>query len=156
MDRESHFKASGTDLWTKVIVIKQNAHKYFISAMCKCLKISRSTYYYKAPSKPDEIELEWKIETIFHNNRYVYGSCKIKKELEKEDLQISRRRIFCIMKRLGLVSSYTIAAFHLHKSKCKESPVKNERNRKFHNQKHHAVFLRSKFSWIWQMSSIGI
>lgn len=107
--------------------------------MCKCLKISRSTYYYEASSKPDETELESKIESIFHNNRDVYGSRKIKKELAKENLQISRRRICRIMKKLGLVSSYTIAAYHPQKSKCNESPVKNELNREFHNQKPHGV-----------------
>lgn len=136
-----------------MIVIKQNAHKYSISAMCKCLKISRSTYYYEASSKPDETELEDKIETIFHNNRDVYGSRKIKKELAKENLQISRRRICRIMKKLGLVSSYTIAAFHPHKSKCNESPVKNELNREFHNQKPNAVvvsdltYVRVNYKW---------
>lgn len=134
-------------------MIKQNAHKYSISAMCKCLKISRSTYYYEASSKPDETELECKIETIFHNNRDVYGSRKIKKELAKENLQISRRRICRIMKKLGLVSSYTIAAFHPHKSKCNESPVKNELNREFHNQQLHAVvvsdltYVRVNYKW---------
>lgn len=80
--------------------------------MCKCLGISRSTYYYEASSKSDETELETKIETIFHNNRDVYGSRKIKKELAKGEIQVSRRKICRIMKKLGLVSSYTIAAFH--------------------------------------------
>lgn len=98
-------------------MIDQNAHKYSISAMCKCLKISRSAYYYEASSKTDETELESKIETIFHNNRDVYGSRKVKKELAKETLQVSRRKICRIMKKLGLVSTYTIAAFRLHKSK---------------------------------------
>lgn len=114
-------------------MIKQNVHNYSISAMCKCLKISRSTYYYEASFKSDETKLECKIETIFHNNRDVYGSRKIKKELAKADIQISRRKICCIMKKLGLVSSYTIVAFHPHKSKCNESLVKNELNRESHN-----------------------
>ena len=61
--------------------------------MCKVLKISRNSYYYEASQKPDETELESKIETIFHNNRDVYGSRKIKRELGKEALQVSRRRI---------------------------------------------------------------
>lgn len=121
--------------------------------MCKVLQISRNTYYYEASIKPDESELEAKIETIFHNNRDVYGSRKIKKELAKEDMQVSRRRICRIMKKLGLVSSYTIAAFHPHKAKCNESPVKNELNREFNNQKQHAVvvsdltYVRVNYKW---------
>lgn len=121
--------------------------------MCKCLKISRSTYYYEASSKPDETELEKKIETHFHNNRDVYGSRKIKKELEKEGLRVSRRRICRIMKKLGLVSSYTIASFHPHKSKCNESPIKNELNRCFNDQEQYAVvvsdltYVRVNYKW---------
>lgn len=98
---EWYFKVSGADIRTKVIVIRQNAHKYSVSAMCKCLKISRSNYYYEASSKPDETALETKISTTFRANREVYGSRKIKKELEKQGLQISRRRICRSMKRLG-------------------------------------------------------
>ena len=121
--------------------------------MCKVLKISRNSYYYEASQKSDETELESKIETIFHNNRDVYGSRKIKKELNKENLQVSRRRICRIMKRLGLVSSYTIAAFHPHKNKCNESSVKNELNREFNNQKKYAVvvsdltYVRVNYKW---------
>ncbi len=121
--------------------------------MCKILQISRNTYYYEASNKPDESELELKIETIFHNNRDVYGSRKIKRELAKEDFQVSRRRICRIMKKLGLVSSYTIAAFHPHKDKCNESSVRNELNREFNNQKQHAVvvsdltYVRVNYKW---------
>ena len=32
-------------LGTKVVVIKANAHKYSVSAMCRVLRIYRSTYY---------------------------------------------------------------------------------------------------------------
>ena len=57
------------------------------------------------------------------------------------------------MKKLGLVSSYTIAAFHPQKTKCNESPVKNELNRQFHNQALHAVvvsdltYVRVNYKW---------
>ena len=39
---------------TKVNVIKANAHKYSVSAMCKVLNIPRSTYYYKVKQKTEE------------------------------------------------------------------------------------------------------
>ena len=107
--------------------------------MCKCLKISRSSYYYEVSSKQDESPLEEKIEEIFHQNRDVYGSRKIKKELWKQGICLSRRRICRIMKRLGLVSAYTVAAYRPHKDKCNESAVSNELNRSFDGQEQHAV-----------------
>lgn len=88
--------------------------------MCKCLEISRSTYYYESTSKKDETMLEQKIELIFKNNRCVYGSRKIKKELAKENLKVSRRKICSIMKKLGLISTYTIAKFNPTKKICNE------------------------------------
>ena len=35
-------------------MIKANAHKYSVSAMCKVLNIPRSTYYYKVKQKTEE------------------------------------------------------------------------------------------------------
>ena len=55
--------------------------------MCKCLKISRSTYYYSISAQGighgDEADLEEKIKIIFHNNRDAYGCRKIKESLKK-------------------------------------------------------------------------
>ncbi|NQS76140.1 MAG: hypothetical protein HQP61_06835 [Peptococcaceae bacterium] len=72
-------------------MIKQNQHKYSISAMCKVLQLSRSTYYYEAKeTKPDET-LALAIIDIFHASRQNYGTRKIKVELKKEGLIASRR-----------------------------------------------------------------
>lgn len=121
--------------------------------MCKCLKISRSAYYYEASSEKDETELEQLITTIFRNNKDVYGCRKLKKELSKKNHIVSRRRICRIMKKLGLVSKYSIAKFRPHKSKCNESVVKNELDRKFDNHKQYAVvvsdltYVRVNYKW---------
>lgn len=121
--------------------------------MCKCLKISRSTYYYEATSKTEDTELEQLIITIFHNNKDAYGCRKMKKELSKENQVISKRRICRIMKKLGLVSKYYVAQFHPHKSKCNESLVKNELDRNFDNQQKYAVvvsdltYVRVNYKW---------
>lgn len=121
--------------------------------MCKCLKIARSTYYYEASSIKDETELEREITTIFCANKSVYGSRKIKKELQKRGKQVSRRKICRIMKRLGLVSVYTIANFKPQKQKCNESIVSNELNRNFQNQLKNAVivsdltYVRVNYKW---------
>ena len=94
--------------------------------MCKCLNIARSTYYYESAVKNDESEIENEIKKIFQENYNVYGTRKIKKELHKSNFQVSLRRIGRIMKKLGLISKYTVAQFKVHKQKCNEDPVKNE------------------------------
>ena len=125
--------------------------------MCKCLKISRSTYYYSISAQGighgDEADLEEKIKIIFHNNRDAYGCRKIKESLKKDDIVLSKRRICRIMKKLGLISSYTIAQFKPHKAACNEEPVKNELNRTFNKHKPNAVivsdltYVRVNYKW---------
>lgn len=46
-------------------MIKANAHKYSVSAMCRVLQVNRSTYYYEAAAKKDESELTADIQEIF-------------------------------------------------------------------------------------------
>ena len=121
--------------------------------MCKSLNIARSTYYYESVTKKDTTDLEIKIKQIFHNNHDVYGTRKIKKELQNQNYKVSRRRISRIMKKLGLVSKYTIAQFKPHRKKCNEDPIKNELNRKFDRQTPYAVvvsdltYVRVNYKW---------
>ena len=134
-------KASGADLRTKVNVRKANAHKYSVSAMCRVLHINRSTYYYEAKqsSKTEEMELTSEIVEIFERSRHNYGTRKIKKELEYQGKQVSRRRIGRIMKQNGLVSNDTTAQFKPQKSTCNEAKTENIRNRKFRGQDYRNV-----------------
>lgn len=115
-------------------MIKANAHKYSVSAMCRVLQVNRSTYYYEARQKRDESTLVSDITDIFRASRDNYGTRKIKKELEKKGEQVSRRRIGRIMRQEGLVSNYTTAQFKTQKAKCNESRVKNILDRQFNGQ----------------------
>ncbi len=122
-------------------MIRKNRHKYGVSALCKCLKISSSTYYYEIKDKTTEVALETEIEEIFNNNRKVYGSRKIKVELLKRGKRISRRRICRIMKQKNLESAYSKSRFKVHKNKCNESAIPNELDRQFDGQSQFAVFV---------------
>ena len=66
--------------------------------MCKVLQVSRSTYYYEAKQKTDESELTASIIDIFKASRNNYGTRKIKQELSKKGMIVSRLRIGRIMK----------------------------------------------------------
>ena len=81
--------------------------------MCQCLNIPRSSYYYKAVEPVSEAELGEKIKSIFLESKSRYGARKIKKCLEVQGINLSRRRIRRIMKRLNLVSIYQKATFKL-------------------------------------------
>lgn len=115
-------------------MIKANAHRYPVSAMCRVLQVSRSSYYYEARQKRDESALASDITDIFKASRNNYGTRKIKEELRKKGERVSRRRIGRIMKQEGLASNYTIAQFKPQKDKCNESKVENILDRQFSGQ----------------------
>jgi len=102
--------------------------------MCDVLDIPRSTFYYESLEEPCEEALVKEIQTIFKESRSNYGTRKIKIELEKLELTISRRRIGRIMQEQGLVSNYTVAQYKPAKSKVNEELVENLLNREFDGQ----------------------
>lgn len=120
-------------------MIKTNAHKYAVSAMCLVLQVNRSTYYYEAKKKQDESALTAAIVDIFRSSRNNYGTRKIKKKLASMDMTASRRRIGRIMKQEGLISNYTKAQFKPQKDTCNESGTANIVDPKFNGQPYRNV-----------------
>lgn len=102
--------------------------------MCRVLQVNRNTYYYEARQQSPDTELEDQICEIFHQSRDNYGTRKIKKSLESNRKQVSRRRIGRVMKKQGLVSKYTIATYKLQSTRCNESNIANIVDRSFDNQ----------------------
>ena len=108
--------------------------------MCKLLDIPRSSLYYNRNNnlkkkKSNDHDLTDLIKEIFKNSRNNYGSRKIKVELAKRGHIVSRRRIRRIMKKNGLVSSYTVKQYKLHKTKCNNDSIDNKLNRNFKQEK---------------------
>lgn len=103
--------------------------------MCAVLNISRSTYYYESKAKdagPDEYSSD--VIKIFKENRRAYGTRRIKKVLSTQGKVLSRRRIARIMSENGLISSYTVAKYKVHKTTCNEAKVTNVVNRSFNGR----------------------
>jgi len=89
--------------------------------MCKALKITRSTLYYKERPRAVDTALENAVIVEFKGSRNNYGTRKLKKELKKKKIVASRRRIGAIMAKYELVSNYT-----LRRRKKGKSPVNND------------------------------
>ncbi len=101
--------------------------------MCAVLKIPRSTFYYESKSRDvNEIdEYTDDVIRIFKASRRSYGTRRIRKELQTEGKQVSRRRIKRIMAENGLVSSYTVAKYKPHKSELNGDTISNVVDRNF-------------------------
>ena len=103
--------------------------------MCRWLNFPRSSYYYKAVEPVSEAELEEKIKAIFLESQSRYGARKIKKCLEAQGINLSRRRIRRLMKRLNLVSVYQKVTFKPHSKGKNEATIPNLLDRQFHQRK---------------------
>lgn len=119
-------------------MIKNNAHKYSVSAQCKYLGVARATYYRnknKPPKEDKDAELKIKIEDVFTKNRCVFGARKIKCKLLKDhDVNVSVRRITHNMKELGLESAYAVKKYRPSKDKSNESEISNLLDRDFNGK----------------------
>ena len=109
--------------------------------MCKCMKVSKNAYYYWVRHKDivimnsSKMKLQARIKVIFEQSRRIYGSCRIQKKLEREDLFYSRSYIGLLMKEMGLKSvlrkKYVITTDSSH-----AFPIaNNELNREFSSLK---------------------
>ena len=109
--------------------------------MCNVLQLPRSTYYYEQTpaTDPDDQELEDAVIEIFRDSRNNYGTRKIKVELTKKSLQVSRRKIGQIMEKHGLVSNYTVAQYKPLKADVNESETQNHLQREFNQDEPYAV-----------------
>lgn len=115
-------------------MIRANAHKYSISAQCRCLGIARSTYYYECRGREDESVLEEAVQAAYDENRRVYGQRKLKRVLLRNGWTVSRHKIGQIMKKRGLVSAYTRKKYRVRASRSNEATVPNLLDRNFSNQ----------------------
>ena len=105
--------------------------------MCRILGVTRSLVYYKYKrNKENETAIDNAVIQVFRDSRNNYGTRKIKKALEKENIIVSRRKIGEIMDKYGLISNYTVKQYKVQKSKCNEEKVENEVARRFNNRKH--------------------
>lgn len=75
--------------------------------MCRCLEVSRSSYYDWCQSTPsqrtkeDEV-ISAQIRSIFISSRHSYGARRLKRALLNKGFIVSRRRISRLMKKLEL------------------------------------------------------
>lgn len=103
--------------------------------MCRTLNIPRSLVYYKKKARVHNTKLENAVIAEFRASKNNYGSRKIKKELAKQNIVASRRKIRQIMNKYRLVSNYTIKQYKVHKTSCNEDKTENIVNREFNNRR---------------------
>ena len=120
-------------------MIMENSHKYSISAMCKVLKIPRSSFYYKEKPRPNDTALENAVIEEFRQSRNNYGVRKLKIKLSRRNLIASKRKIGNIMKKYNLVSNYTLRRKKSRKGAVNNDITANVVDRAFDNRRRYEV-----------------
>ncbi len=77
-----------------------------IKRACQLCKVSRSGYYawLKRPVKTEVDIFGHKVKSIFHKSKNTYGTRRIKKELAKKGIVLSRKKISHLMGKHNLVA----------------------------------------------------
>lgn len=135
-------------------MIRANAHRYPITAMCRILQVSRSQVYrYQPPSPPQPDPLEEVVIRIFRDHQRVYGTRKLKAKCVEEGYPISRRRISRIMKANNLVSAYTVKKYRVMTTDVNHAQTANVLDRQFDQKADYEVlvsdltYVRVKEDW---------
>ena len=89
--------------------IKENQKKHKITNMCNILSVPKSSYYNLITRKPskratENVFLKNRINQIYWLFKGIYGAPKIHRELKKESVDISLKRVQKLMKSMGLCS----------------------------------------------------
>ena len=114
-------------------MIRSNAGRCPISARCGILGVAKSTYYWMLDRPEAECAdpYEKDVERVWRDSGKVYGAGKIKHALGYEGVTLSRRRINRIMKRNGMASSYSKAAYRPRPARPNDDPAPNILAREF-------------------------
>ncbi len=128
----------------KINAILSDSDKYSVSAMCKLLNISRSFLNYsknKLKKYNEEEQLTQYIKEIFKNSRNNHESRKNKVELKKRGIVASKCRIKRIMNENGLVSTYTVKQYRVHKQTCNNDKIDNKLKQNFNQEERMKVIV---------------
>ena len=86
--------------------ILNNGDRYPVEKMCRCMKVSKNSYYHWIKHKEltvletSKTYLMKRIRVIFEESRQIYGSYRIQKMLEREGLKYSRSYVGLLMKEM--------------------------------------------------------
>jgi transposase InsO family protein len=115
-----------------------NKFNYTISAICRVLEMPKSSFYYQEKII-DETALIEEIKEIFRISRETYGARKVKIELSKKGLIVSRRKINKLMSSHGLISVYTKPRKPKPNRVSNDEDIENLVDRQFNNRKENEV-----------------
>ncbi len=88
----------------------EKAEERSVNRACALLEVSRAADYewHQQPSRlaQEDRELAEKARAIFERSRQTYGAPRVHRELRRQDVRCSRKRVARIMRGQGLAGRY--------------------------------------------------
>lgn len=114
-------------------MIRSDAGRCPVSAQCGILGVAKSTCYWvlEHPEAERADPYEKDVERVWRDSGKVYGARKIRHALGHEGVALSRRRVNRIMKRNGMASSCSKAAYRPRPARPNDDPAPDILAREF-------------------------
>ena len=163
-DGGGRFRTNGAGIRTKAGVIRTNAARYPISALCRIPDVPRSTYYrmIEHPETEHVDSIAGDVRAIWRDSRECYGARKIKAVLERKGVTASRRRIGNIMREQGMTSAYARGRSEPHRTRADEARLANLLDRGFDGYAPHThpasdlTYVRVGGDWAYVCLLVGL
>jgi transposase InsO family protein len=89
----------------------ERAEERSVNRACAVLEVSRAAYYEwhqqePSPRAQEDQELTAKVKAIFDGSRQTYGAPRVHRELRRQDVRCSRKRVARIMREQALEGRY--------------------------------------------------
>jgi transposase InsO family protein len=89
----------------------EKAEERSVNRACAVLEVSRAAYYEwhkqePSPRTQEDQELTEKAKAIFERSRQTYGSPRVHRELRRQEVRCSRKRVARLMREQGLAGRY--------------------------------------------------
>ena len=138
-------------------MIRSDAGRCPISAQCRILGVAKSTHCWMLdhPETERADPHEEDVGRVWRDSGRVYGAGKIKAELRRGGIVMSRRRICRIVEAGGMAGSYSRARYRPHPARPNDDPVPNIFGREFNGYAPRTyiaadpAYVRVGNSWAW-------
>jgi len=126
--------------------LKEHQDQYNIKKACKTLNVSRSGYYKHLSRKPSARDIENEVLSkeifdIFQHNKGRYGSIRIAKVLRERGIQISRKRVGRLMRKMKLYPKGTRFRYKRYNQNTNAVERPNLLNQMFYAQNRNQIWV---------------
>lgn len=133
--------------------MKKAYPNYTVSELCRVLKLSSSSFYYKKINRRSDIKLRHQIRVISSESNHTYGKRRIREELVDKGVTVSLYKVAKLMKEQSIYVRYPKKKHYYPDAGVEKRYAPNLLNRQFNPDAYNThwvtdvTFIRSHQGW---------